>query len=290
MRIERESVSYRTRRVIAPLPARRARYHARPCAHLSPHPRLDGQFLGKRPESALIISRLILDCVKRRAIRILGVEPRRAEFHHRLELSRRTTLWKPSTPPMIRLGAGSSSAAALRSQIPDAQRMARGRTESRLALVAGGRAVREHWRSNVPRCHRVAPHTHASRSGALRDPLPGRADAHALQLWRTSHLVQVSGLRTNARGPVRLSRRGNFACRICQRLAYASEAESPIDRGWRQQRLTEDGERSKGMRRRTFERLCQKWVAIEERKDDLFLPGLFRLAERLGMSPDEFFD
>jgi hypothetical protein len=92
-----------------------------------------------------------------------------------------------------------------------------------------------------------------------------------------------------------VSRRGNFACRVCQRLAYASEAESPTDRCWRQQRkieakLTDDGERPRGMRRRTFERLCQKWEAIEERKDELFLPGIFRLAERLGMSPDELFD
>lgn len=91
-----------------------------------------------------------------------------------------------------------------------------------------------------------------------------------------------------------ISRRGNFACRVCQRLAYASEAESPIDRCWRQQRkieakLTDDGDRPKGMRRRTFERLCQKWDAIEEHKDELFWPGLLRLARRLGVHPDETF-
>jgi hypothetical protein len=37
------------------------------------------------------------------------------------------------------------------------------------------------------------------------------------------------------------------------------------------------------MRRRTFERLCQKWEAIEERKDELFLPGFLNLARRLGI-------
>lgn len=84
------------------------------------------------------------------------------------------------------------------------------------------------------------------------------------------------------------SRRGNFACRVCQRLAYASEAESPIDRCWRQQRkieakLTEDGERPKGMRRRAFERLCSRWDAIEDRKDELFLPGFVKLVQRLGI-------
>jgi hypothetical protein len=37
------------------------------------------------------------------------------------------------------------------------------------------------------------------------------------------------------------------------------------------------------MRRRTFERICERWEALEERKDALFLPGLLRLAERCGM-------
>jgi hypothetical protein len=85
-----------------------------------------------------------------------------------------------------------------------------------------------------------------------------------------------------------LSRDGYFACRICLRLAYASETEGPIDRCWRQQRkieakLTEEGERPKRMRQRTFDRLCQKWEAIEERKDALWLPSFLRLARRLGM-------
>lgn len=92
-----------------------------------------------------------------------------------------------------------------------------------------------------------------------------------------------------------LSRRGNFACRVCQQLAYASEAESPIDRCWRSQRkleakLGEEGERPKGMRQKTFRRISEKWDAIEERKDDLFLPGLFQLAIRLGMCPNDSFN
>jgi hypothetical protein len=41
-----------------------------------------------------------------------------------------------------------------------------------------------------------------------------------------------------------------FGCRLCLRLAYASETESPIDRCWRQQRkieakLTEEGDRAR---------------------------------------------
>jgi hypothetical protein len=82
------------------------------------------------------------------------------------------------------------------------------------------------------------------------------------------------------------SRRGMFACRICLRLAYMSETESPIDRCWRSQRkleakLTGDGDRPKGMRRKTFERINEKWAVIEERKDDLFWPSLLRLARYL---------
>lgn len=79
-----------------------------------------------------------------------------------------------------------------------------------------------------------------------------------------------------------LSRRGSFACRTCLHLAYASETESPVDRCWRAQRkleakLTEDGDRPSGMRRRTFERICKRWEEIEERKDELWLPGLLRI-------------
>jgi hypothetical protein len=80
---------------------------------------------------------------------------------------------------------------------------------------------------------------------------------------------------------------GYFGCRLCLRLAYASEAESPIDRCWRQQRkiegkLTEEGDRPKRMHRRTFERLCQRWEAIEERKDELWLPGFFAACSAVG--------
>jgi hypothetical protein len=107
---------------------------------------------------------------------------------------------------------------------------------------------------------------------------------------RLSHPQSPSYLRDSMSSRV-------FDCRYVRRnrLAYASEAESPIDRCWRQQRkieakLTEEGDRPKGMRMRTFERLCANWEAIENRKDELWLPGFFRLAERLGMSPDELFD
>jgi hypothetical protein len=79
-----------------------------------------------------------------------------------------------------------------------------------------------------------------------------------------------------------LSRRGNFACRACQRLAYSSEAEAPMDRLWRKQsrleaRLIEDGDRPTRMHQRTFERLWERIGEIEEQRDTLFVIGAARL-------------
>lgn len=82
-----------------------------------------------------------------------------------------------------------------------------------------------------------------------------------------------------------VSRRGNFACRVCQRLAYASEAESPIDRCWRQQRkleskIGENLKRPKGMTRTTYELIIKRWTDIEQRKDALWWPMIARFLER----------
>lgn len=94
-----------------------------------------------------------------------------------------------------------------------------------------------------------------------------------------------------------LSRRdGYFGCRCCLRLAYASEAESQLDRLWRKQRKLEarlnwlGGEvpdRPKGMRQRTFERIVGQIDAIEEAKDGYFLARLVPLCRSLGMNPDD---
>lgn len=110
--------------------------------------------------------------------------------------------------------------------------------------------------------------------------------------WRTSFLCPDCGRVCLVLFGI--SRRGNFACRVCQRLAYACEAESPIDRCWRAQRkleakLTEHGERPRGMRQRTYARIRKKWAAIEERKDELFWPGFMGLVRRLGADPNSLF-
>jgi len=85
-----------------------------------------------------------------------------------------------------------------------------------------------------------------------------------------------------------VSRYGNFACRVCERLAHASEAESPLDRLWRKQRKIEarlvDGEfRPTGMRERTYEALIDRINEIEEQKDVCFFAQLAPRMLRYGM-------
>lgn len=63
-----------------------------------------------------------------------------------------------------------------------------------------------------------------------------------------------------------------FACRQCQRVAYASQSEDAIARLWRKQskieaRLNEHWQRPKGMRRRTHDSLISALVECEERRE-----------------------
>ena len=65
-------------------------------------------------------------------------------------------------------------------------------------------------------------------------------------------------------------------------MAYASEAEAPIDRLWRKQskleaKLTGDGDKPTRMHQRTFDRLCKRIGDIEEQRDTLFAIGAARL-------------
>jgi hypothetical protein len=66
---------------------------------------------------------------------------------------------------------------------------------------------------------------------------------------------------------------GRFACRQCQRVAYASQSEDVLGRMWRKQskieaRLGEYWRRPKGMRRRTYARLLAVVTECERRRDD----------------------
>lgn len=84
-----------------------------------------------------------------------------------------------------------------------------------------------------------------------------------------------------------LNRRGRFSCRVCMRLGYTSEAESPLDRACRKQQklealLTEDGTKPKGMRWRTFEHIYARIEQAEEVKEAAMIPQLARLLARCG--------
>jgi hypothetical protein len=62
---------------------------------------------------------------------------------------------------------------------------------------------------------------------------------------------------------------GRFGCRHCMRLAYASEAESRADRINRrsqklQSKLGENGEKPKGMRWQTFDRICAQLDTLDQ--------------------------
>lgn len=89
-----------------------------------------------------------------------------------------------------------------------------------------------------------------------------------------------------------LSSDGYFACRVCLRLGYASECEDRSGRLWRKQRKLEallvGGERKpKGMRRRTFDRICARLQAIDEALDAELFMRCAAFFERHGMTPDE---
>jgi hypothetical protein len=89
-----------------------------------------------------------------------------------------------------------------------------------------------------------------------------------------------------------LSGDGYFGCRRCLNLAYASEAEDAISRLWRktrklEARLTEDGDRPKGMHWRTYHRICDQLDAVEEAKDRAFAIAAAAILRRTGMTLDD---
>jgi hypothetical protein len=80
---------------------------------------------------------------------------------------------------------------------------------------------------------------------------------------------------------------GYFGCRLCLRLAYASEAEDKSGRLWRKQRklearLTKDGGKPKGMRDRTYDRIHERIDAVEAKRDTEFFLSAARFLQRCG--------
>jgi len=77
-------------------------------------------------------------------------------------------------------------------------------------------------------------------------------------------------------------RAGRFACRHCQRIAFASQSEDAVGRAWRRQRKVEDrlgpeGERPKGMHASTYDRLLSVIEECEELKDGHLFARLHRM-------------
>ena len=80
---------------------------------------------------------------------------------------------------------------------------------------------------------------------------------------------------------------GRYACRMCLRLAYLSEAQDGMGRMWRKQgkleaRLGEDGEKPKGMHWKTYERINDQIDDVEQAKDGLFCMQAARMLRFLG--------
>jgi hypothetical protein len=85
-----------------------------------------------------------------------------------------------------------------------------------------------------------------------------------------------------------LSGDGYFACRLCLKLVYASEAEDKLGRLWRKQskleaKLREDGGRPKGMRARTYERYLARIDDLEEARDTEFFVSAARFLRGHGV-------
>ncbi len=75
---------------------------------------------------------------------------------------------------------------------------------------------------------------------------------------------------------------GRFACRQCQRVAYASQSDDPLDALWRKQarierRLGPSWARPKGMWQRTHQRLIATLLECEERREHAFVLAAGRL-------------
>ena len=99
------------------------------------------------------------------------------------------------------------------------------------------------------------------------------------RVWLTETPCNYGGTRQWFTCPVRgervavlFLRAGRFACRQCQRIAYASQSEDPMGRAWRKQakieaKLGPNWTRPKGMHEATRERLLAVVWDCEERRD-----------------------
>ena len=92
---------------------------------------------------------------------------------------------------------------------------------------------------------------------------------------------------------VLFSRAGRFACRRCQRIAYASQTGDAIDRSWRKQykaeaKLGQNWRRPKGMHRTTYERLMGIIWDCEDLRDIAIAAHIEALLRRYQSFKDAF--
>lgn len=120
--------------------------------------------------------------------------------------------------------------------------------------------------------------------------IDGKPSGHAVRLETTP--CNYGGTRPWFVCPVRgervavlFLRAGRFACRHCQRIAYASQSEDMIGRIWRKQgkveaKLGENWRRPKGMHETTHERLLAIIWKCEERQDEAIAGKFLAMVRR----------
>ncbi len=92
--------------------------------------------------------------------------------------------------------------------------------------------------------------------------------------------------RCSRRVAVLYLRNSGFACRLCQRVAYASQSGDASDRAWRRQykleaRLDANWQRPKGMHQRTHERLLDRIIDCEQQREAALAGFLSKFAHLL---------
>ena len=111
----------------------------------------------------------------------------------------------------------------------------------------------------------------------LNFSIDGKPHTHVI--WLAETACNYGGTRQWFTCPIRgervavlYLRAGRFACRHCQRIAYASQSGDLCDRTWRKQskaeaKLGPNWSRPKGMHETTRERLLTAILGCEERRD-----------------------
>ena len=168
----------------------------------------------------------------------------------------------------------------------------------RRGLLAGGGSFGWHWHLDGERTGsigvRVLGGDAVSLDYMIGDGQDKRDASQHVRLTRTT--CHYGGARLwfacpvcQHRVGVLFLRSGRFACRTCQRVAYASQSCDALDRMWRKQskleaRLDEHWARPKGMHHNTYERLIDALENCEYRRNVAFVETASRLFGAAGLA------